>query len=118
MYQRAPCWVRVRSHSAAQVVRDGEEKLIQSSDVCRGDVVVLATFGGAGLTPFDETWRLTVDGETATWSRLDNLGTPPAPRVAASLNKLPSGDFLLHGGWTPKGDKETFAESHVLDLGM
>ena len=46
------------------------------------------------------------------------LGTPPAPRVAASLNKLPSGDFLLHGGWTPKGDKETFAESHVLDLGM
>ena len=59
-----------------------------------------------------------VDGETATWSRLDNLGTPPAPRVAASLNKLPSGDFLLHGGWTPKGDKETFAESHVLDLGM
>ena len=74
--------------------------------------------GGAGLTPYDETWRLTVDGETATWSRLDNLGTPPAPRVAASLNKLPSGDFLLHGGWTPKGDKETFAESHVLDLGM
>ena len=26
-----------------QVVRDGEEKLIASSDVCRGDVVVLAT---------------------------------------------------------------------------
>jgi len=70
--------------------------------------------GGAGLTPFDETWQLRVDGDAAEWTPLE-LGSAPEARVAASLNKLPSGELLLHGGWTPT-TKETFAESHVLKL--
>eukprot|EP00908_Phaeocystis_cordata_P025202 Transcript_7650.p1 GENE.Transcript_7650~~Transcript_7650.p1 ORF type:complete len:347 (-),score=93.41 Transcript_7650:264-1241(-) len=68
--------------------------------------------GGAGLTPFDETWTIKVEGDNAVWTRLD-LGAPPAPRVAASLSRLSSGELLLHGGWTPT-TKETFEESHVL----
>ena len=70
--------------------------------------------GGAGLTPFDETWTLHVDGDEASWTRLE-LGLAPPARVAASLSPLPSGEFLLHGGWTPL-TKETFDASYVLKL--
>ena len=70
--------------------------------------------GGAGLTAFDETWRVLVDGSTASWTRLQ-AGEAPAARVAASLEPLPSGDFLLQGGWDPKS-KDTYEHPHVLSL--
>ena len=72
--------------------------------------------GGAGLTAFDETWKLTVNGDDAIWEKLVIDG-PPKPRVAASLSALPgsNGEFLLHGGWTPS-TKETYDESAMLKL--
>lgn len=70
--------------------------------------------GGTGLTPFDETWTVRVDGDEAVWTLLA-FDEAPEARVAASLSSLPSGDFVLHGGWTPT-TKETFATSRVLKL--
>ena len=70
--------------------------------------------GGVGLTPFDETWTVRVDGDAAVWMKL-RIDEPPKARVAASLSALPSGEFVLHGGWTPT-TKETFATSRVLKL--
>ena len=73
--------------------------------------------GGAGLRAFDETWRVRVDGDVAQWECVHEGGAEgaPAPRVAASLSALPSGAFLLQGGWDPKS-KDTFDEPHVLSL--
>jgi hypothetical protein len=71
--------------------------------------------GGSGLTPFDETWKLTVDGEECHWERLSVEAPLPAARVAASLSALPSGELLLHGGWSPS-TKETFDESWLLNV--
>jgi len=67
--------------------------------------------GGAGLTAFDETFALRVDGDEAIWTSIEAPG-PPA-RVAASLSPLPTGGFLLHGGWAPKS-KQTFDRSALL----
>lgn len=73
--------------------------------------------GGAGLRAFDETWRVRVDGDVARWECVHEGGDEgaPAPRVAASLSALPSGAFLLQGGWDPKS-KDTFDEPHVLSV--
>lgn len=55
--------------------------------------------GGAGLTAFCETWRVRVDGDAACWDLIHpDVAAPPA-RVAASLSRLPSGRFLLQGGY-------------------
>ena len=70
--------------------------------------------GGMGLTPFDETWTVKVDGDEAVWTKLP-LDDAPQARVAASLSPLPSGGFVMHGGWTPT-TKETFDTSTVLKL--
>ena len=70
--------------------------------------------GGAGLTAFDELYTVSVDGDEATWSHLDNPSSPSA-RVAAALTPLPSGAFLLHGGWDPK-TKATYDQSAILML--
>jgi len=70
--------------------------------------------GGAGLTAFDETWRVLVDGSTASWTSVQ-AGAAPSARVAASLDPLPSGGFLLQGGWDPKS-KATYESPHVLSL--
>ena len=67
-----------------------------------------------GLTPFDETWTVKVDGDEAVWTKLP-LNDAPQARVAASLSPLPSGGFVMHGGWTPT-TKETFDTSTVLKL--
>lgn len=70
--------------------------------------------GGAGLVAFDETWRVRVDGDEAIWDVVDTAGEIPTARVAASLNALPSGKFLLQGGWNPSS-KETFTTPFFLD---
>lgn len=71
--------------------------------------------GGAGLTAYSETWRVFVDGMTAKWVKLDAHQAPHA-RVAASLDTLPSGAFLLQGGWDPKS-KDTYDAPYILSLG-
>lgn len=70
--------------------------------------------GGAGLTAFDETWRVLVDGTTAYWRRVQTDAEPSA-RVAASLDPLTSGSFLLQGGWHPKSEA-TYDRPYVLSL--
>ena len=61
--------------------------------------------GGAGLTGFDETWCVRVEGDAAIWTELDMSAgdeAPPPARVAASLNALSANrGFLLQGGWNP-----------------
>ena len=73
--------------------------------------------GGAGLTAYDETWCVTVEGDAAHWTELDTSAgaeAPPPARVAASLSALSSGrGFLLQGGWNP-GSGETFDKPSVL----
>eukprot|EP00629_Pelagomonadales_sp_RCC1024_P017702 CAMPEP_0119263380 /NCGR_PEP_ID=MMETSP1329-20130426/2805_1 /TAXON_ID=114041 /ORGANISM="Genus nov. species nov., Strain RCC1024" /LENGTH=321 /DNA_ID=CAMNT_0007263081 /DNA_START=181 /DNA_END=1146 /DNA_ORIENTATION=- len=83
--------------SCASAAVDGERVVVFGGAGVGGD----GYNGGAGLTPSDETWLLTApkDGP-ATWTLLDAVGPPP--RVAASLEKLPDGSFLLTGGWDPK----------------
>ena len=71
--------------------------------------------GGAGLVASDETWRVTVDGNVASWELLKPKGEVPHARVAASLCPLPSGGFLLQGGWDP-ASKETFGATSVLGI--
>ena len=71
--------------------------------------------GGAGLVAFNETWRLTVDGDQVKWELLE-LGDAPTARVAASMNLLPDGrGLLVQGGWDPSS-KETFAFPCRLEL--
>ena len=72
--------------------------------------------GGRGLCATDETWRVHVAGDTATWELVDAEGAKPPPRVAASLNALKTpGKFVLQGGWDP-ASKETFEATSVLAL--
>jgi hypothetical protein len=71
--------------------------------------------GGAGLTAFSETWRVHVDGDVAVWELVATGDAEPPARVAASLNQLPSGQFLLQGGWDPKS-KATFETPNVLTI--
>ena len=82
--------------------------------------------GGGGLFARGETWQLTLldDGLSCMWTRLladehsSSDGEPtgaPLPRVAASLNRLPTGEMLLHGGWIPS-DGSTIGASELLAL--
>jgi len=74
-------------------------------------------FGGAALkngivTPSDETWLLTVHGNTATWEQIavgkgndkQNILIPEA-RLAASLSAITSEELVLQGGWDPISKK-------------
>jgi Kelch motif/Galactose oxidase, central domain len=67
--------------------------------------------GGAGLVAQDETWLVTVKGDTAEWEKLDK---GPEGRVAATLSPLPSGGFVLQGGWDP-ASKGTYNKPWLLE---
>jgi len=102
--------IYVRAGACAAAASDGKSVVIFG-----GAGIGKAGYeGGAGLTAYDETWKLVVDGNTAAWSQLD-AGAPPQARVAASLDRLPSGGFLLQGGWDPKS-KDTYDVPHLLSL--
>ena len=78
-------------------------------------------FGGATLkhdivTPSDETWLLTVDGDSANWKQIasgegeregnDNQNTlTPEARLAAALTATTSEELVLQGGWDPISQK-------------
>lgn len=53
--------------------------------------------------------------DEAAWELLQVGDEVPEPRVAASLTALPSGQFLMHGGWQPSTDR-TFDEPYILKL--
>ena len=72
--------------------------------------------GGAGLVAWDETWRVTVDGNVASWELLKPKGEVPHARVAASLCPLPSGGFLLQGGAKLLSPRTTFGATSVLEI--
>jgi len=68
--------------------------------------------GGYGLLPKDDTWICTVSERNVEWERVE-CAKRPEGRVAASLNKLGDGRFLLQGGYDPVS-KATFEEPWIL----
>jgi len=83
-------------------------------------------FGGAALKnsnpnlviPSDETWLLTVDGNSANWEQIavdsegsashdnnDNQSITPDGRLAASLTATTSEELVLQGGYDPISKK-------------
>lgn len=68
--------------------------------------------GGYGLVPSDETWICTFDESNVQWERLECAKRPEA-RIAASLNSLGDGRFLMQGGYDPT-TKSTFEEPWTL----
>jgi len=74
--------------------------------------------GGKGLCGRDETWLLRIDdNNTAHWTQLEEEAqeATPGARVAASLEPLGDGTYLLSGGWDP-ASKETFGDAWRLEL--
>lgn len=73
--------------------------------------------GGFGLIPLDDTWLLKVDGETATWTKVEPVqgAAKPDGRVAATLSPIGPSSFLLQGGYDPL-KKTTFDEPWVIEL--
>jgi len=61
--------------------------------------------GGRGLVAQGDTWIIDVNGDVAEWEQIATTG--PEARIAASLSSLPSGGYLLQGGWDPTS-KETY----------
>eukprot|EP00581_Thalassiosira_minuscula_P013730 CAMPEP_0183729418 /NCGR_PEP_ID=MMETSP0737-20130205/30220_1 /TAXON_ID=385413 /ORGANISM="Thalassiosira miniscula, Strain CCMP1093" /LENGTH=329 /DNA_ID=CAMNT_0025961595 /DNA_START=147 /DNA_END=1136 /DNA_ORIENTATION=+ len=68
--------------------------------------------GGFGLMPKDDTWLCTISEKVVEWEQIE-LDTKPEGRVAASLNVLGEGKFLLQGGYDPVS-KATFEQPWIL----
>ena len=56
--------------------------------------------GGYGLIPSDDTWTCIISEKDVEWERIE-VDKRPEGRVAASLNCLGEGRFLLQGGYDP-----------------
>lgn len=68
--------------------------------------------GGYGLLPRDDTWTCTLSEKSVEWERVE-CDDQPEGRVAASLNDLGGGRFLLQGGYDPVS-KSTFEQPWIL----
>ncbi|KAL9185866.1 hypothetical protein ACHAXT_003643 [Thalassiosira profunda] len=71
--------------------------------------------GGYGLQPKDEAWICTLGEKTVEWELLECERRPEA-RLAASLDCVGEGRFLLQGGYDSVS-KETFGEPWILTKG-
>ena len=69
--------------------------------------------GGHSLLPVDDVWICSISENGAEWERVECVEGPEGRRVAASLNKLGDGRFLLQGGYDP-GLKGMFEEPWIL----
>jgi len=68
--------------------------------------------GGYGLLPKDDTWLCTISAKNVEWEQIDSDNRPEG-RVAASLNCIGNGRFLLQGGYDPVL-KATFEKPWIL----
>lgn len=68
--------------------------------------------GGYGLMPSEDTWICTLKGKIVDWKQIE-CDKSPDGRMAASLNRLGDGRFLLQGGYDSV-TKATFEEPWVL----
>lgn len=68
--------------------------------------------GGYGLVPSADTWICAIKDKSVDWKRIECTKSPDG-RMAASLNRLSDGRFLLQGGYDSV-TKSTFEEPWIL----
>ena len=83
-------------------------------------------FGGAALnkrdrsiSPSDETWLLTVDGNEANWEQIAVQGSSegaasPVGRLSASLTATTPEELILHGGYNPTSKQSHDTQTWML----
>ena len=78
----------------------------------------IIVFGGQSYDDlyFNDVWALTL-GDTAQWTKLQPVGTPPAGRIAADGIYDPDSDrVLVHGGFVHTGSHEIDASAELWQL--
>lgn len=108
-----PCPVATASPCAAAVAGSVNEAIVFGG----ASISSTGYEGGAGLTPLNVTWLVTVDlaAGQATWKKIDSIEMPE-PRLAASLTCIftEGGNRMLLQGGYDSTTKETFGESWIL----